>query len=195
MAWTRALSACLFAAAIMMAAPAMADEQKGMPQLDFANPLTVSQILWLVVIFVVLYLLLSAWALPRVGSVIGERATRVATDLDSARAAKAEADAAAAEAQEGSTRAHAEAQARVNAAVEAAKREAAGKSAERNAALEKRLASAEQRIEAARGEAMASLRQVAAAAATGMIERLTGGSADALAVEAAVGQLAGQRTA
>ena len=49
-----------------------AAEAAGMPQLDFST--FPNQIFWLVVALVVLYLLLSRMALPRIGSVIAERA-------------------------------------------------------------------------------------------------------------------------
>ena len=47
-----------------------------MPQLDFANPLTTSQVVWGAIIFVVLYVLLSRIGLPKVGA--GDRGARPA---------------------------------------------------------------------------------------------------------------------
>ena len=67
----------------------------GMPQLDFANPLTTSQVVWGAIIFAVLYIVLSRIALPKVGAVIEERARHIAADLETAQAAKARADEAA----------------------------------------------------------------------------------------------------
>ena len=78
-------------ALLMLPATSMAE---GMPQLDFKTPLTTSQVVWGAIIFVVLYILLSRTGLPMVASVLEERATRIAKDLDEARAAKASADAA-----------------------------------------------------------------------------------------------------
>ena len=65
-----------------------------MPQLDFSNPLIIAQIVWLLIIFGLLYFVLSNYALPRVESVLEERARRIASDLEAAQAMKAEADAA-----------------------------------------------------------------------------------------------------
>ena len=45
---------------------AMAEE--GMPQLDFGNKLTTSQMVWLAIIFPIFYLLISRWALPSLRS-------------------------------------------------------------------------------------------------------------------------------
>jgi len=65
----------------------------GMPQLDFSTPLTVSQVVWGAVIFVVLYVMLARVGLPRVASVLEERAGHIHRDLEGARAAKTKADA------------------------------------------------------------------------------------------------------
>ena len=73
--------------------PAAAMAAGGMPQLDFQNPLTLSQVVWGAIIFVVLYILLSRFALPKVGEVLEERAAHIARDLEGARAAKSKADA------------------------------------------------------------------------------------------------------
>jgi F-type H+-transporting ATPase subunit b len=78
------------AALLIQATPARAGE--GMPQLDFANPLTLAQVVWLGIIFFALYLLLSRWALPRVAAVLEIRAAAIAADLDAARGAKVKAD-------------------------------------------------------------------------------------------------------
>ncbi|MBV9785043.1 MAG: hypothetical protein JO264_14625, partial [Acidisphaera sp.] len=86
----------LAAAAMLLPGLAWAAEEasSGMPQLNFANPLTTSQVVWLAIIFFALYLLVSRWALPQVTEVVEGRAQSIAGDLDAARHAKAEADAA-----------------------------------------------------------------------------------------------------
>src|ERR1700677_4610245 len=68
---------------------AMAD---GLPQLDFGNKLTTYQVVWGALIFVILYVLASRTALPKVEAVLEERARRIAGDLESAKDAKARAD-------------------------------------------------------------------------------------------------------
>ena len=87
----------LLAAAVMSglsSAALAAEESKGMPQLDFGNVLTKSQVVWLALIFFVLYLLLSKWALPKVATVLEKRASTIAGDLQAAQTAKTAADAA-----------------------------------------------------------------------------------------------------
>ncbi len=79
-------------AAFSLAPLAEAEEaKKGMPQLDFSDPLLLSQVVWLAIIFLALYLLLSRWALPQVAEVLDERARRIKGDLEAARAAQEEA--------------------------------------------------------------------------------------------------------
>ena len=166
-----------------------------MPQLDFGNPLTISQVVWMFLIFGALYLMLARWALPMVGEVIDAREQRVLADLDSARIAKEQADAAAAEIAERSRAASAEAQAEIAKAVAAAKAEAAEKARIDNEQLERQLAEAEQRIGVARNQAMGALREVATDAASTVVTRLTGHPADPASVQAAVGQVMTARAA
>lgn len=165
-----------------------------MPQLDFANPLTSSQVVWMFIIFAILYFLLRHWALPMVGGVIEERRARIAGDLETARRAKDEADRAAAEVAERSRAASQEAQARIAQAVSQAKAEAAERSRADSEALDKQLHEAEQRIGAARREAMGALRQVASDTTSAMIARLTGSEPDRGRVEHVVGDVAAARS-
>ncbi|HXA24065.1 MAG TPA: F0F1 ATP synthase subunit B' [Acetobacteraceae bacterium] len=172
--------------AALLLAPATAWAE-GMPQLDFANPLTTSQVVWGAIIFVALYLLLSRVGLPLVGEVIEERARHIAADLETARASKTRADSAAQEVAEATARARAEAQAAINAALDAAKGEAAARIATLNERLEKQLQDAEAQIGAARAAAMRALREVATETAATVIARLTGSPADQQRLDGAVG--------
>jgi F0F1-type ATP synthase membrane subunit b/b' len=110
------------------------------PQIDFANPLLLSQVVWLGLIFLALYLLLSGWALPQVAQVLETRAARIRTDLDAALAAKTAANAAVAELTVATAKARAEAQVAINSAVDAAKAEAAAMAAAANDRLAAQLA-------------------------------------------------------
>ena len=161
-------------------AAAMADT---MPQMDFANPLTTSQVGWMAVILVVLYLLLSRWGLPEIGKVLEHREGVIAADLAAARAAKQEADAAVVALNATVSNARRSAQAEVAQAVAAAKAAAAKQAADLNAALDAKLAEAETQIDAARAAALAAIKPVAADAAGAILSKLTGAvpGADALA--------------
>lgn len=171
-------------ASLLLPAAAQAE---GMPQLDFTTPLTISQVIWGTIIFVVLYRLLSRNALPLVSSVLEERAAKISLDLDGARAAKARADVGVEEANEATAKARAEAQHAINAAVEEAKKEAAARAEVLNARLEKQLAESEAQIAAARASAMKALRQVATETAATVVTRLTGVSPNADRLDGAIG--------
>lgn len=158
-----------------------------MPQLDFANPLTIAQVVWMALIFGGLYLLLARWALPQVASVVESRAHRITVDLDSARIAKAESDSAIAEVTEATRKASADAQAAIGAAIAHAKAEASQQARADDERLTAQLAQAEQRIGAARVAAMGALRQVATETAETVILRLTGQPAAPGAVATAIG--------
>lgn len=160
---------------------------EGMPQLDFANPLTTSQVVWGAIIFAVLYILLSRMALPRVADVIEERARHIASDLETAQAAKARSDEAAKQVAEATARARAEAQASINAALDVAKQESAARIAALNERLEKQLQEAEGQIDAARSAAMQALREVATETAATVIGRLTGAPPDQARLDGAIG--------
>lgn len=171
----------------LLCIPFSAMAAEGMPQLDFGNKLTISQMVWLAIIFPVFYLLVSRWALPKVGAVIEMRAARIAQDLDAARAAKIEADAAVAEQTTAIRAAQAGAQAEIASAVGKAKQEAAAEAATLNARLDAQISDAEQRIGVARTAALGALRQVASETTSAMVLRLTGAAPNAGTVEQAVG--------
>ncbi len=137
-----------------------------------------SQLLWLAIFFGLLYWLVSKIFAPRLTEVIEGRASRIASDLDDAAAAKAKAEEAGAAYEkalaEAKDKAHGIAQARrdeVNAGVETRR-----KALESD--LSARLAAAEAQIEATKTKAMGNVEAIAADAASAIVERL-GGSAPA----------------
>ena len=181
---------------ILLTSSAFADEaKKGMPQLDFHNPLMISQVVWLAIIFAALYLLLSKWALPQVASVLAARASTIAADLDAARGAKQGADAAIIELTAATVAAQATARTEIASAVAAAKDAADAQAAILNTRLEAQLAAAEKQIDAARASAVGALRQVATEATAVVVNRLTGVTADPATVEQAVGAALAARAA
>jgi len=165
------------------------------PQLDFHTPLTISQVVWMFLIFLALYLLLARWALPQVGSVVEGRAARIGADLDGARTAKAESEAAIAEVAAAVHRASAEAQGQIAAALEEAKAEAARQNEQASVRLDAQLAEAERRIGEARASALTALREVASDTATSLIAKLTGNTPEPGRVLGAVDRALSARAA
>jgi F-type H+-transporting ATPase subunit b len=168
---------------LAMPTVAMAD---GLPQLDFGNKLTTYQVVWGTLIFVILYVLASRTALPKVEAVLEERARRIAGDLESAKDAKARADSGMQAATDATAAARSEAQAAINAALETSKQAAAEQSAALNERLDKQLKEAEGQIAAARGAALEALPSVAADTAVALITRLTGAAPDPARLRSAI---------
>lgn len=168
----RMLRLLAYAAAFTAAAaPAYAGN---MPQFDFANPLTLAQVVWGGVIFIGLYAAFSTVGLPRVAAVLEARERAIGGDLEQARLAKEKADRAVAELNEARRVAYAEAQAAMATASQKAKEAAAAQAAEVAARLDKQLAESEARINAARAGALAALREAASDTAETLITRLAG---------------------
>ena len=164
----------LAATALLALAPSAALADGAMPQMDFHNPLTLSQVLWMIVILVALYMVLAFWGLPQIGAVLENRAQLIAKDLAAARAAKTAADRAVAELNATISHARNTAQAEISKAVSAAKAAAAEEAAHRAEELDRKLTAAEAQIDTARSAALAAIKPVAEATAATIITKLTG---------------------
>ena len=133
-----------------------------------------SQLLWLVLTFVVLYLLMARIALPRIGSILAERSRRIGDDLEAANGLKQQSDAASAAYEKALADARARAQSIANANRERQAAEAVETQKRLEEQLHARLASAEQSIAATRTAAMANVHAIATDAAAAIVERLIG---------------------
>lgn len=145
-----------------------------------------SQLVWLVITFIALYLIVSRLALPRVGGIIATRENAIAGDLAAAQKLRDESDAElkAYESELASARAKAQ-------AIGAETRDKLNAQAEQERkTLEDRLgvklAEAEKAIASTRQSAMSNVRQIATDAATAIVQQLTGVQPDAKAVDGAV---------
>jgi F-type H+-transporting ATPase subunit b len=145
-----------------------------------------SQLVWLVITFVLLYALMAKVALPRVGSIIAQRQNRIDDDLAQANAFKAQSDAALAAYEKALADARARAQAMASEMrdKQAAEAEASRKKLEDQ--LNAKLAEAEKVIAGTKQAAMANVRNIAADAARAIVERLIGTVPADSAVVAAV---------
>ncbi|MDE8348281.1 MAG: F0F1 ATP synthase subunit B [Acidocella sp.] len=161
-------------ALVLSMVPAAAMAEGTMPQMDFQNPLTTAQLLWMVVILVVLYFTLSRWGLPQIGSVLERREKQIANDLAAAHTAKAEADRAVAELNATMKQAREKAQADIAKAEADAKAKAFADAKVLNDKLDAQLEYSEKQIAEARATALAAIKPVAADVATTLITRLTG---------------------
>ncbi len=143
-----------------------------MPQ--FAPETFTPQLFWLLVTFAVLFVAMWRHALPRISGILEARQQRIDSDLERAAALKAEAERVAAEYE----KALAEARDKAAAAVKAAGGEMAAEAAKRHESfgqeLAARTAEAEQRIAAARDQALGNIKTVAEEAAGAATAKLIG---------------------
>ncbi len=155
----------------------------GMPQLDFST--WGNQIFWLVVTLVVIYMILSRVALPRIAAILAERQGTITNDIAAAEDFKAQAQEAEAAYEKALSDARAEAhrivaeakaeiQSDLDAAIAKADEEIAAKAAE-----------SEKAIEEIRAGAAEAVQQVAKDTAQEIVAAL-GGKADDATVAAAV---------
>src|SRR5436190_3229033 len=152
----------------------------------FESSTFASQLVSLLIAFVALYIIVSRFALPKVGGVIEARQNAIEADLAQAQKLRDDSDAAlkAYEGELASARSRAQAignetRDKLNASAEA----------ERKALEEKlagKLAEAEKQIAATRTAAMGNVKSIAADAAGAIVQRLTGTAPDASAVARAV---------
>lgn len=130
--------------------------------------------IWLAISFVILYLLMSRVALPRVADVLEEREFRINESLRKAEALKQQAEDAVAAYEKMMADARTKAQEQIRTVRE----RAAAEAAERNAALTERLAAhtaqSEARIAKAREEAITNVRAIAVDVAEAVVARLIG---------------------
>jgi F-type H+-transporting ATPase subunit b len=145
-----------------------------------------SQLVWLAITFVALYLLISRIAVPRIGGILEERSRRIEGDFAAAQKMKDESEAALAAYEKSLAEARAKAQAigteirdKLHAEGEERRKALEGK-------LNTQLAESEKQIATTKAAAMANVRGIAVDATTAIVERLTGTAPATPAVQAAV---------
>ena len=152
----------------------------------FQSQTFASQLVWLAIAFVLLYVLMAKLALPRVASIIESRQKRIEDDLADASRLKGESDAAVAAYEKALADARNRAQA---IATETRERQAAEAEARRKtleSELNTKLAEAEKTIAATKQAAMGNVRGIAEDATRAIVERLIGEAPNEKTVAAAV---------
>jgi len=155
----------------------------GMPQLDFST--FGNQIFWLVVTLVVIYLILSRVALPRIAGVLAERSGTISNDLAAAEELKAKAVAAEEAYNQALSDARAEAAKIVASAKADMKAELDAAIAKADAEISQKTAESEKVISEIRATALESVEEVAKNTAMALVSAL-GGKEDAKTIDAAV---------
>ncbi len=133
-----------------------------------------SQLLWLALTFVALYLITSRIALPRMDSILQRRRTRIEDDLAEAQRLKGESDTTSAAYEKALADARGRAQALVDESRQRQAHEAEAGRKALDAELNARIAEAERGIEQTKSGAMTNVRGIATEAAAAIVERLLG---------------------
>lgn len=155
-----------------------------MPQFDPSS--FASQLFWLAVMFAALYWVVARLAVPRIGEVLEQRARVIQDDLDRAQALKAETDRALAAYDKAMADARAQAYEHMKAMQADMKAIADKRTTEVSNDVAAQIGQAEARINAAKQQALESIKGVAAETARDVVAKLAGLSPDAGAVENAV---------
>jgi F-type H+-transporting ATPase subunit b len=133
-----------------------------------------SQLFWLALVFVALYLVMSRFALPRVGAILEDRRQRIERDLAAAQRLKDQSDAAVAAYEQALADARSRAQMLANETRQRAAAEAEASRRSLDATLNTRIDEAEKVIKDKRAAAMLNVKDIATEAAVAIVERLIG---------------------
>src|SRR5262245_12583803 len=170
-----------------MATGAHTEHPGGKPPFPPFNKETfASQLVWLVVFFVALYLVIKRLAIPQIGGIIEARSGKIDGDLAEAKRLKDQSDAAIAAYEKSLADARARAQTLAGETRDKLAAEADEARKKLEAELNARLAKAEQTIVATKTAAMANVQGIATDTASAIVERLTGTAPSGAAVQAAV---------
>ena len=159
------------------------DSAGGLPQLDFST--FPNQIFWLVVTLVVIYLILSKVALPRIAGVLSERQGTITNDIAAAEELKLKAEEAERAYDKALADARAEAQKIIGEAKAEMQAELEAATAKADAEIAERTSESEARIDEIRAGALDAVREVAKDTAGEIVQAL-GATADGAALDAAV---------
>lgn len=155
-----------------------------MPQFDFANVFW-PQLIWLAVIFSVLFFGIVLPTLPKLGRAVDAREEKIKGDIDGAEAAKANADIVVEENETGHAKAQESSRAVVALAKDKAAKSVEKKLAAANEKIEAKLNAAQAELAQARTKAMAEIETIAADSAADIVEKLSGTRPAAAAAKAA----------
>lgn len=146
------------------------------------------QLLWLAITFAALYIVMSRVALPRIGSILETRKTRIDGDLREAERLRQETEKAAAAYEAALAEARKNAHSIAEDTRASIKADIDGRRADVEASLAKRVAEAEARIRAEKDSALTHVGTIAAETAQALVARISGSvtAAEAKAAVAAV---------
>jgi len=159
----------------------------GKPQFPPFNKETfASQLVWLAIFFIALYVIISRLAIPRIGGIIDARRGRVEGDLAEANRLKGQSDDALKAYEKSLADARGRAQALANETRDKLTAEAEVRRKALESQLNAKLADAEKTIAATKSAAMSNVHGIAVDTASAIVQRLIGSAPSGGAVETAV---------
>lgn len=162
----------LAALAVLLQAGAEKTGGGGLPQLDPA--VFAPQLIWLAISFVLLYVIMSQVALPRIGGVIEERRNRIQRDLDEAERLKGETEKALAAYEEALAEARGRAQKIASETRDVLGKEVDAKRSDVERQITAKLADAERRISDMKTSALTQVNEIATTTAQEVVDKLIG---------------------
>ncbi|MFO1242546.1 MAG: hypothetical protein U1E36_05015 [Rickettsiales bacterium] len=144
----------------------------GMPQLDPSS--FASQLFWLTVTFITLYLIISRSALPRIHDVLEKRRQRIQFDLSQAEEMTEQAEAARIAFEKQQTESRARSAEMIAAAQKDAEKQLAEEQAKLDAELNKKLGEAAKTLSAKRAELRSAMLPVAEELTQAIVEKIAG---------------------
>jgi F-type H+-transporting ATPase subunit b len=145
-----------------------------------------SQLFWLAVFFIALYVIIARLAIPRIGGIVQARRDHVEGDIAAANRLKDQSDAALQAYEKSLADAHSRAQQMAGETRDKLNAEAEERRKRLEGELNAKLAEAEKTIAATKSAAMANVRVIAVDTAAAIVQRLIGAAPAGAAVEAAV---------
>ena len=141
-----------------------------MPQLNIAD--FAPQLIWLAIIFVIMYIMMSRVAIPRIAEVLENRQNRISSDLAEAKKLSEDSDKAKAEYEAALSEARSKAHAMVAELKAGIAKDQDASKAELDATLSEKAKAAEESINKAKDAALQNVRQIAADAAKSTVSKL-----------------------
>lgn len=164
----------------------------GMPQMDPSS--FPSQLFWLTLSFVALYIVLANRILPRIQDILETRQNRITGDVGRAEEYKNQAETAREVYEKALADSRTNAQSQLNEVAEAARKKAAVQTAEMDQAIAKKMADAEAAIHASRKQALNNITPVAADLTSLIVEKFVHHKPAADKVNAVVAAVAKEKS-
>jgi len=175
---------------VLAGVPDTIEKKDGLPQLNL-NDMT-PQLIWLALTFLALYFILSRFTLPKISSVLDERKNRIERDIAEGERLNSETQNAIAEYERKLTDARSKASNMVKENRDKVAAELETKRLAAEAADQERMATAEERINAMKTEAMSQVTAISTETAQELIRKLVGTEVSSEEIQRAMQPAAGE---